>query len=187
MPRKSIAPWSERVSEGLIDQPIDSQISSTVDLRPTVDTGFIDLNGTWKGNRASDTEFGFYHRGNAVPNGETELASTCDMTGFKDIQVAVKVSNAGNYAISAVMGPDTEPYANLSPVDAAATLLGNTGQNNPSDLTELFNEDSTPLTADKYEIFIIQKNLADQKRLQFKFVNNSGGDSDIEVYYLRIV
>ena len=57
MARKSIAPWSERVSEGLIDQPINSQIASTVNLRPTVDTGFIDQTGTWKGNVSSDANF----------------------------------------------------------------------------------------------------------------------------------
>ena len=46
------------------------------------------------------------------------------MTGYNDIQIAIKPTNGGNFAIEAVMGPDTNSYANLSPVDAAATLRG---------------------------------------------------------------
>jgi len=188
MARKSIAPWSERVSEGLIDQPINSQVIAEEMLRPTVDTGFIDLNGTWKGNRASDTDFGFYHRGNAVPNGQTELASTCDMTGFNDIQIAIRPSNGGNFAITAVMGPDSNKYANLSPVNAATTLRGAGDLGDYSGATSnLFNDTAESLTADVWNIFAIKRLLGGQKLLQFKIVNNSGGDSDIEVYYLRLV
>ena len=35
-------------------------------------------------------------------------------------------------------------------------------------------------TADVWNIFYIQGRLADQKLLQFKITNNSGGSSDIE-------
>ena len=44
------------------------------------------------------------------------------MTGYKDIAIAIKPSNGGNYAIVAVMGPDDVSFANLKPVNAAATL-----------------------------------------------------------------
>ena len=43
------------------------------------------------------------------------------------------------------------------------------------------------LTVDVWNIFMIQHNLANQKLLQFKITNNTGGSSDIEVMYLRIV
>jgi hypothetical protein len=185
--RRGISPWSVEREAGIESATVDSNITVPQVMQPTLNSGYIDEAGQWKGNKSSDEEFGFYHKGNAIPNGETELASTCDMTGFNDIQLAIRATNAGNYAITAVMGPDTNSYANLSPVDSAATLLGNIGQNNPQDLTELFNEDATPLTADVWEIFMIQKNLRNQKLLQFKIVNNSGGDSDIEIMYLRIV
>ena len=45
------------------------------------------------------------------------------MTGYSDILVAVKPSNAGNYACTAIMGPADVSFANLNPVDAGATLL----------------------------------------------------------------
>lgn len=184
MPRKSIAPWSERVSEGLIDQPIDSQISSTVDLRPTVNTGFIDLNGTWKGNVTSDTDFGFYNKGNAIPNGQADLASVVDMTGYNDIQLAIRPSATGNFAIQAVMGPDTNSYGGISPVNAAAVLKGAIDRN---DMDTLLLDSSDSLTANVWNIFYIGNQLKNQKLLQFKVTNNTGGDSDIEVMYLRVV
>ena len=187
MPRKSIAPWSERVSEGLIDQPIDSQISSTVDLRPTVNTGFIDLNGTWKGNVTSDTDFGFYHKGNGIPNGQADLASVVDMTGYNHIQLAIRPTATGNFAIQAVMGPDTNTYGGLSPVNSAALLRGNSGDATPNDMENLFSDGTESLTADVWNIFMIRSVLEGQKLLQFKITNNTGGDSDIEVMYLRVV
>jgi hypothetical protein len=189
MARKSIAPWSERVSEGLIDQPIDSQISASQTLRATVDTGFIDQTGTWKGIVSSDADFGFYHKGTAVGNGEVDLASTCDMTGFNDIQIAIKPSNGGNFAIQAVMGPDTNTYGGLSPVNAASFLRGNIEgtATTMSSFTNVLADAAESLTVDVWNIFYIRTVLKDQKLLQFKITNNTGGSSDIEIMYLRIV
>ena len=107
------------------------------------------------------------------------------MTGFNDIQIAIRPTNGGNFAIEAVMGPDTDSYANLSPVNAAATLRGNFKEESVVD--NLFSDSAESLTADVWNIFIIASNLKNQKLLQFKITNNSGGSSDIEVMYLRIV
>ena len=195
MARKSIAPWSERVSEGLIDQPINSQIASTVNLRPTVDTGFIDQTGTWKGNVSSDANFIAFQTDLGIANGAEILTPSAnadgtwplDMTGYKDIFIAIKPTNGGSYAVTAVMGPNSVSFANLSPVNAAAILEGNTGQASPQDFTQLFNDGSQTMTADVWNIFIIQNNLADQKLLQFKITNNSGGSSDIDTAFMRLV
>ena len=46
------------------------------------------------------------------------------MTGFNDIQIAIRPTNGGNFAMTAVMGPDTDSYANLSPVNPAVALRG---------------------------------------------------------------
>ena len=47
---------------------------------------------------------------------------------------------------------------------------------------------SDSLTADVWNIFMIAGDrLANQKLLQFKIVNNSGGESDIETSFLRLV
>ena len=106
------------------------------------------------------------------------------MTGFNDIQIAIRPSNGGNFAIEAVMGPDTESYANLSPVNAAAVLKGAIDRN---DMDTLLLDSAESLTADVWNIFYIGNQLKNQKLLQFKITNNSGGSSDIEIMYLRIV
>ena len=183
--RKAYAPFSLSSEAGISAAPVEGFIEVDQEIRPTIDTGFIDKQGIWQGHTTSDTEFSFYHKGNAIPNGETELASTCDMTGFKDIQLAIRPSNGGNFAITAVMGPDTNKYANLSPVNAASTLRG--VRSSAADMDPLFSDAAESLTADVWNIFIIQNNLRNQKLLQFKIVNNSGGDSDIEIMYMRLV
>ena len=91
--------------------------------------------------------------------------------------------------MTAIMGPDTDSYANLSPVNAAATLkislLPDNGQG--GQFFDLMVDAAETLTADVWNIFYIQGRCANQKLLQFKITNNSGGSSDIEVMYLRIV
>ena len=105
------------------------------------------------------------------------------MTGYNDIFIAIKPTNGGNCSIQAVMG--TESFANLTPVDQAAGLRGNrAGGQVASDL--LF-DTAESLTADVWNILFIGQNLKDQKLLQFKIVNNSGGVSTIETAFMRLV
>jgi hypothetical protein len=193
MARKSIAPWSERVSEGLIDQPIDSQIQASQTLRPTVNSGFIDQTGTWKGNVSSDTVFGITQTdigiGNTVailtPSANTDGTWPLDMTGYGQLNIAIHPTNAGNYAIVAVMG--TGSYADLTPVDSATNLKGNRGDAG-SELDNLFVQSAVSLTANVWNIFMLDHDiLANQKLLQFKITNNSGGSSDIQTAFMRLV
>jgi len=109
------------------------------------------------------------------------------MSGFNDIFIAIKPSNGGSYSISAVMGPNTTSYANLSPVDAAVTLRGNVRSIGSEADFETLVSDSETLTAAVWNIFIIQERLAAQKILQFKIVNASGDISDIETAFMRLV
>jgi len=186
--RKGLAPWSLAREAGIQSATVDGTIEVPQYVQPTLDTGFVDDKGDWKGVRSSDREFGFYHKGNAIPNGQVDLASTCDMTGFTDFQLAIRPTNGGNYALVAVMGPDTNSYANLNPVNAAATLkgAGDMGAHR-NEMEDLFSDSSESLTADVWNIYMIKGIFSNQKLLQFKITNNSGGDSDIEVMYLRIV
>ena len=109
------------------------------------------------------------------------------MTGYNDIQIAIKPTNGGNYAITAVMGPDTLSYANLNPVSAAATLKNNIDGGEKKAFVDAFNDSSEALTADVWNIFMIYGMLKNQKLLQFKITNNSGGSSDIETAFMRVV
>ena len=184
--RRGLAPWSLAREAGIESATVDGTIEVPQYVQPVLDTGFVDEKGDWKGAKSSDNEFGFYHIGNAIGNGVSELASVCDMTGFKDLQIAIKVSNGGNFGIVAVMGPDSNNYANLNPVNAATVLRGNYKEDGT--MADLLNDSAEALTADVWNIFNINAGkLANQKLLQFKITNNSGGASDIEVMYLRIV
>ena len=130
----------------------------------------------------------------SIGNGETLLAPNVnadgtwplDMTGFSSLLIAIKPTRGGNVAINAVMGPADVSFANLSPVNAAADLRGNLGAGNSS-FSNLLLDSADSLTADVWNIFMISETLHNQKLLQFKITNNSGGSSDIEVMYMRIV
>ena len=106
------------------------------------------------------------------------------MTGYSDIFIAIKPSNGGNYAVTAIMGPDTVSFANLNPVNAAATLKGAIRRN---DFDTALVDSADSMTADVWNIFIIQDQLKHWKTLQFNIVNNSGGSSNIETAFMRFV
>ena len=51
----------------------------------------------------------------------------------------------------------------------------------------MFNDGAEAFTADVWNILTIQQRLKDQKNLQFKITNNSGGSSDIEFAFMRLI
>jgi hypothetical protein len=156
----------------------------------------INENGEWVGLKSSDKDFIAYAKDEAIPNTGEILAPQLvtgsiwplDMTGFKDLQIAIRPTNAGNYAITAIMGPSTSAYANLRDVDAASTLRGSIGggENSPS-IYNILSDSAESLTADVWNILYIGDKFKNQKLLQFKIVNNSGGESDIETTFMRVV
>jgi len=191
--RKAYAPYSTS-GENVAQTPLEGYIEIKQEIIPTIETGFVNENGLWIGNTSSDKEFIAFLTDVGIANGATILTPNVnpngtwplDMTGYRDIVIAIKPTNGGNYAITAVMGPDSISYANLSPVNAAATLQGTPG--NQTDLEDLFNDSGQSLTADVWNIFqIIRERLANQKLLQFKITNNSGDISTIETAFMRIV
>ena len=191
--RKSNSPWGSAYKEGLPSTTVNDRIEVDEILYPSVNTGNIDVKtGQWEGITLSDQNFTIDATHESVANGATVLSPQAtpdyiDMTGFNQVQIAIKPTNGGNFAIEAVMGPNSNTYANLAPVNPAVTLYGNVGQNNPQDFTLLFSEDAQALTADLWNIFTITNNLSNQKLLQFKITNNSGGVSDITFAYLRVI
>jgi len=195
--RRGLAPWSLAREAGIESATVDGTIEVPQYVQPTLSTGFVDEKGDWKGTKSSDKDFIAFLLDVGIANGANVLTPgvnadgswPLDMTGYTRIQIAIKPTNGGNYDISAVMGPDSLSYANLSPVNAAADLRGNTATNeSESGLYTLFSDTSEALTADVWNIFMINSDrLANQKLLQFKVVNNSGGSSDIETAFMRIV
>jgi len=187
--RKAYTPFSTSSEAGVTAAPVEGFIDVTQEVRPTIDTGFVDSKGQWIGHKTSDTTFKFYQKDEAIPNGGDFItAFGLDMTGFSDIQMAIRPTNGGNYAITAVMGSDgSQSYANLNPVNAAATLIGNIPDGFGVTFRDLFNDPAQSLTADVWNIFYVGNVLRNQKLLQFKLVNNSGGESTVETTFLRIV
>jgi len=193
--REGYAPWSLTRKAGVQSATVDGDIEVPQYIQPILDTGFVDFKGDWKGRTSSEEQFNAFGNDLGIPNGGEILAPQAtgstwplDMTGFNDIFIAIKPTNGGNYAIDAVMGPDSNSFANLNPVNAAASLRSNRDPLSTSTtLSNIFTDSSEGLTADVWNIFMIQGGLANQKLLQFKITNNSGGESDIETAFMRLV
>jgi hypothetical protein len=193
--RKAYAPFSLITESGVANSPVEGYIDVDQMVQPTVSTGTVNENGTWVGVKSSDSEFFGFTKHVAIPNGESVLAPQgqidfIDMTGFKDLFLALRISNAGNFALEAVMGPDTNRFANLTPIVAAATLKW-TWPNDDTGTVTVFqpclSDSSEGLTADAWNILSVVGRLTNQKNMQLKVTNNSGGDSDIEVAFMRLV
>jgi len=192
--RKAISPWSVEREAGIESATVDSNIEVPQYLQPTVNTGFIDEKGFWRGNVSSDKQFILY-TDEAIANGGTILTPSVnadgtwplDMTGYNDVFIAIKPTNGGAYAVSAVMGPDSVSFANLSPVNPASLLQGVNPNYSPPDFEALMLDATDTMTVDVWNIFNIMELLRNQKLLQFKITNNSGGISTIETAFMRIV
>jgi hypothetical protein len=195
--RKGLAPWSLAREAGIESATVDGTIEVPQYVQPTLSTGFVDEKGDWKGQKSNDRDFIAFHTDFGIANGAVILTPSVnadgtwplDMTGYSDIQIAIRPSNGGNYAIAAVMGPDTASYANLNPVNAAAFIRGNIEgtATTMSSFTNVLADAADSLTVDVWNIFYIRTVLKNQKLLQFKITNDSGGSSDIETAFMRIV
>ena len=192
--RTGLAPWSLSREAGIQSATVDGRIEVPQVLQPVIDTGFVDEKGNWKGTKSSDEQFHSFGKDEGIPNGGEILAPQAsgsiwplDMTGYTNLQIAIRPSNGGNFAITAVMGPADFAYANLRDVNAASTLRGRFVGINNENVTNAFVDAAESLTADVWNIFIIESVLCSQKLLQFKITNNSGGESDIETAFLRLV
>ena len=194
--RKGLAPWSLSREAGIESATVDGTIQVPQSVQPVLDTGFVDEKGDWKGVKSSDKDFIAFLTDEAIANGASILTPDInpdgtwplDMTGYNDLFIAVKPSNGGNFAIKAVMGPDSVAFANLSPVDDAATLRtsADTGGNFPS-FYDVMNDAAEAMTADVWNIYMLQNRASDQKLLQFQITNNTGDISDIHTAFMRLV
>jgi hypothetical protein len=191
--RKSNSPWGSAYKEGLPSTAVNDRIEVDEILYPSVNTGTIDVaTGQWEGVTLSDKNFTIDTVHESVANGATVLSPQAtpdyiDMTGYNILFIGLKVTSTGNYALNACMGPDSNSFANLSPVDSGTTLRG-TGQTaDRRSIEKLFDDSVEVLTANVWEIFVIDGNLTNQKLLQFKITNNTGGASNIDFAYLRVV
>jgi len=190
---KTITPFSTRAKEGATDSPLGDFVNVDQSIVSTADVGFYDSNtGKLTGVQASDKEFIAYLKDEGIANNASILTPDVNvdgtwplsMSGYSDIFIAIKPSNGGNYAIEAVMGPDSIAFANLSPVNSAAKLRGTSPET--SEALNLY-DDIEVLIVDVWNIFSIECRLKGQKLLQFKITNSSGDVSTIETAFMRLV
>ena len=189
--RKVYAPFSQTSEAGVTQTPVEGYIDVSQMIYPIVNTGVVNEKGQWSGVKSSDTEFKQLGKELQVPNGQAIIApggdpGFLDMTGFNDLFFAIKPSNGGDYAIEGVMGPDTNRFANLSPVNAGALLRGSYNDTSAV-IASVLADSAEALTADVWNIFVVGTRLKNQKMFQLKITNNSGGNSDIEFAFMRIV
>ena len=110
------------------------------------------------------------------------------MEGYSGLFIAIKPSNTGNYEVTAVMGPDTQSFGGLSPVRADRNPKRFLGRELILQrLTNALNDGAEALAADVWNIFSLMQALKEQRNMQFKVVNNTGGTSTIEFAFLRVV
>jgi len=191
--RKVYAPFSQTSEAGVTQTPVEGYIDVNQTIYPTVNTGVVNEKGQWSGVKSDDDEFFAITKNVAVANGGNTLnpatanIPSLDMTGFRHLFVAIKPSNGGNYAFTAVMGPDTTRYANLSPVAAGDALANNYDAGPKNQFVNAFADSNQPCTADAWNVFPIYDALEGLKNLQMRITNNSGGESTFEVAFMRLV
>jgi len=190
--RKVYAPYSQS-GEQVGQTPLEGYVEVNQAVYPAVNTGLINENGEWVGLKSTDKEFVIDTAHLAIPNGAAVLSPQksdheyIDMTGFSNLFIAVKVSNGGAFNLSAVMGPDTYTFANLSPVNAAAALrIVGPSRNDQDDFQPVVTTNET-LIADVWNIYQIIERASNQKLMQFKITNSSGGESSIQFASMRVV
>jgi hypothetical protein len=189
--RKVYAPFSQTSEAGVTQTPVEGYIDVNQTIYPTVNTGVVNEKGQWAGVKSDDDDFLILGTEVAIPNGQEILAPAgdpdfIDMTGFRDILVAIKTTRGGNYQITAIMGPDTNRFANLTPVAAGVTLKMMYG-NEAGGFQNMANDSAEVLTADAWEVFKLQDRVGGMKNLQFKITNNAGGNADIQFAFMRLV
>jgi hypothetical protein len=173
--RRGYAPYSLTRKAGVQSATVNGDIDVIQEIRPVIEAGFLDETGDWKGKKSSDEVF---------------IAITKDeaIASFQNLMFAIKVTNAGNYEIKAVNGPDTVPFANLSPVNAGVAFRGSVDPRTQS-MDQLLVDSAENLSvADVWNIFPLKNGrLSDIKNLQFSITNNSGDISTIETGFMRLV
>ena len=85
-----------------------------------LDTGFVDEKGDWKGSKSSDKDFIAFQLDSSIANGGEFITPSVnadgswpiDMTGYKDIMIAIKPTSGGAYSLLSIMGPSDVNFAN---------------------------------------------------------------------------
>tara|TARA_R100000306_G_scaffold13656_1_gene16371 strand:+ start:229 stop:825 length:597 start_codon:yes stop_codon:yes gene_type:complete len=191
--RKVYAPYST-TGEQVGQTPLTGYVDVAQAIYPAVNTGQISKAGEWSGVIVDDKQFRGLKTAEGIANTanvlfpDTVNFPSIDMTGFNTLVFAIKTNRAGNYALDVLMGPDTTPFANLSPVDSGGRLrMINSSPSTTPSFSNILEDSAEALTGDVWEVFFIYDRCAGQKNMQINVTNNSGGEADIEFGFMRLV
>jgi hypothetical protein len=190
--RTGYAPWSLTREAGVQSATVNGTIEVPQTCQPTINTGVIDEKGNWQGIKSDDEVFIGITKAEGVANGaavlmpDTNNFPTIDMSGFATLQFALKVSEYGNYQVRSVFGPDTEPFANLTPIQSGQTIkiIDSIGSNDES----LFDDTAVINAANSWFVLtVLSDRCKGQKNMQVSVTNNTGSASNIEFGFRRLV
>jgi hypothetical protein len=187
--RKVYAPFSLTSEAGVAQTPVEGYIDVNQTIYPTVSTGTINENGTWTGVKSNDNEFIGLSKDLAIAHGADILTqTTIDCANYNNLMFALKVSNAGNYALSLlVSGTETgdDSYYNLKPTNTNFFAYSTLRTDSSANLLDQLLVAENAYDADVWNVVKIDEVKG------FKFImkvsNNSGGNSDIETACMRII
>ena len=157
--RKVYAPFSLTSEAGVAQTPVEGYIDVIQTVFPSVNTGTINENGKWTGVKSSDSEFRGFTKAEQVAGSGTVLfpdtgtENHINMAGFKSLQLAIKSSRSETVGLIGRMGPDTERFANLSPVAAGAEqfYMGDSRYID-NNFDEILKDTSQVMVADKWVV-----------------------------------
>jgi hypothetical protein len=185
--RRGYAPYSLTRKAGVQSATVNGDIDVIQEVRPTINAGFLDEVGNWKGQQSSDDRFIDLQTDLAIAdNAEILSDKVIDMYGYSRFNIAIQPSRAGNYTFELILGGTTDDgYLNLKPINtnfsARATIRTDSATNA---FTTLLNDQET-IAADVWSVY--QVNDVGDFKLKLKVTNQSGGNSNIQTAIQRLV
>jgi hypothetical protein len=187
--RTGYAPWSLTREAGVQSATVDGTIKVPQYITPTLDTGFVDFKGNWKGRASNDDGFILMQTDEAVANsGDTLSNETIDMMNHDLLFIALKPSNGGSYKFELLVSSSEtgdDSYFNLKPVRtdlfAYATMRTDSSTHN---LDFVFDE-ALSCNANVWTLFKV--NDCKGYKFNLKITNNSGDVSTMERAIMRVL
>jgi len=188
MPQKASTPWSTRtVAEGGTDSPVGDLVPIPDKITPVVNTGFIALNGKYRGIPSDDLQFTFQDPSQALGPG-ADMEFPINMFNHDMMILAVLDSSGNDIDVDLfVMNPTTlsgpyTPFADVGVNGKNWKINKNTGGGG---LVDIMIDGSETLDAEWQFYKIIQLRGT---QIRMLIHNNDGSDTGtISTAYLRLV
>ena len=186
--RTGYAPWSLTREAGVQSATVDGTIEVPQYIQPTLDTGFVDEKGNWKGTKSSDEQFIDFQTDLAIADNAIILSNkTISTYGYSLLNIAIQVSRAGNYTFELLLGgDDNDSYLNLNPINTSASPRATIRTDSATNAFDSLLADQENL-ADTDVWYVYQVNDITGFQMKLKITNQSGGNSNMQTAIQRLV